>query len=162
MRIQRRLAALLLILVPAVAAAHHGSSISYDTDNLWTTWATVTQFNYRNPHPTMTFDRILKDGTVEHWVSELGTSPASAVRGGWGRSRSEQAMKLGTRVKLYIGTGRAGGMTGIIDRIENEKGEYIVGPDGNRPAPKSVDMDGVALGRQPSGPDKLVPGQAKD
>ena len=61
MRIQRRLAALLLILAPAVAAAHHGSSISYDTDNLWTTWATVTQFNYRNPHPTMTFDRTLKD-----------------------------------------------------------------------------------------------------
>src|SRR5687768_15203909 len=64
MNIERRLAALLIVLLPAVAAAHHGSSFSYDTSKLWTTWATVTEFNYKNPHPTMTFDRTTKDGKV--------------------------------------------------------------------------------------------------
>lgn len=48
-------AVLLTVLVSATAAAHHGSAISYDIANLWTTWAIVTEFNYKNPHPTMTF-----------------------------------------------------------------------------------------------------------
>jgi hypothetical protein len=66
--------ALALELSGGAALAHHGSAISYDTAHLWTTWATVTQFNYLNPHPSMTFDRTTKDGNVEHWVSELLTT----------------------------------------------------------------------------------------
>ena len=49
-----------LALTAISVGAHHGSAISYDTQNLWTTWATVTQFNYANPHPTMTFDRTVQ------------------------------------------------------------------------------------------------------
>src|SRR5215210_4738797 len=113
MRIGRLLIALLLMLTPAVAAAHHGSGISYDTSNLWSTWATVTEFSYKNPHPTMTFDRTTKDGTVEHWVAELLTAPAALARAGWTRGRSEDALKPGTRVKLFVGTARFGGTSGI-------------------------------------------------
>jgi hypothetical protein len=159
MRIERRLAALLLLLLPGVAAAHHGSSISYDTSSLWTTWATVTEFNYKNPHPTMTFDRTTKDGKVEHWVAELLQAPAPLARAGWTRGRSEEALKPGTRVKLYIGTARAGGTSGIVMRLENEKGEEILASLGGRGVPKAVDLDGVPLGLQPSGTQKL-PGQA--
>lgn len=144
-----------LILLPALAAAHHGSSISYDTSNLWTTWATVTEFNYKNPHPTMTFDRTTKDGKVEHWVSELLTNPAVLARAGWTRSRSEAALKPGTRVKLYVGTSRAGGFSAIVMKLENEQGENIVGDRGGVTA---VDMDGVPGGLQPTGDQKL-PGQ---
>ena len=36
-------------------------------------------------------------------------------------------MKPGTRVKLYIGTSRVGGFSGIVMKIENEKGENIAG-----------------------------------
>jgi hypothetical protein len=144
--------------MPAVAFAHHGSSISYDTSHLWTTWATVTQFNYKNPHPTMTFDRTLKDGKVEHWVAEVQAAPAPLARAGWTRGRSEELLKAGTRVKLYLGTARAGGMSGIVERIENEKGQNIVF-ERDSAAPKAVDKDGVALGLQPSGPDNLVPGR---
>ena len=53
----RNLLVLALTGFAATAGAHHGSSISYDIDKLWTTWATVTEFRYMNPHPTMTFDR---------------------------------------------------------------------------------------------------------
>ena len=72
-----------LLLTTASASAHHGSSISYDTAHLWSTWATITRFNYLNPHPTMTFDRVVTDGEVEHWVSELLTNPSvmAAERG---------------------------------------------------------------------------------
>ncbi len=141
------------LAVCATASAHHGSAISYDTAHLWTTWATVTEFNYLNPHPSMTFDRTTKDGRTEHWVSELGTNPSMLVRAGWTKSRSMEALKPGTRVKLYIATSRAGGFSGIILKIENEKGENIVG----EPPPniKAEDLDGVAGGRQPSSDEKL-------
>jgi uncharacterized protein DUF6152 len=148
-------ASVALLAMPAVTRAHHGSAISYDTTTLWTTWATVTLFNYQNPHPTMTFDRTTKDGKVEHWVSELLTNPSVLVRAGWTRARSVEALKPGTRVKLYIGTSRAGGHSGIVMKIENEKGENIVGDRGEA---KAVDLDGVPDGRQPTG-DKKLPGQ---
>ena len=140
-----------ILVLSASAWAHHGSAISYDTAHLWTTWATVTEFNYLNPHPSMTFDRTLKNGEVEHWVSELLTNPSMLARAGWTKSRSVDALKPGTRVKLYIGTSRAGGFSGIVMKIENEKGEGIVGERSNV---TGVDMDGVAGGLQPKPGDK--------
>jgi len=144
--------ALALLLSSGEALAHHGSAISYDTAHLWTTWAIVTEFNYLNPHPSMTFDRTTKDGNVEHWVSELLTNPSALARAGWTKSRSVEALKPGTRVKLYIGTSRVGGLSGIVIKIENEKGENIVGERANM---TGVDMDGVPGGLQPTGEDKL-------
>ena len=79
-------------------------------------------------------DRTTKDGKVEHWTSELLTNPSALVRAGWTKSRSIEALKPGTRVKLYIGTSRAGGLDGIVMKIENEKGENIVGERGNAQA----------------------------
>jgi len=137
--------------------AHHGSAISYDTAHLWTTWATVTEFNYLNPHPSMTFDRTLKDGKAEHWVSELLTNPSELARAGWTKSRSIEALKPGTRVKLYVGTSRAGGFSGIVMKLENEKGENIVGVRGEMTA---VDKEGAAGGLQPS-PEEVAKGAGK-
>jgi hypothetical protein len=154
LRILLAMAAALLIASTG-ARAHHGSAISYDTTHLWSTWATVTQFSYQNPHPTMTFDRMTKDGMVEHWVSELLTNPSVLARAGWTRSRSVEALKAGTKVRLYIGTSRAGGFSGIVMKIENEQGENIVGDRGDA---KAVDLDGVPGGLQPSG-EKKLPGQ---
>lgn len=135
------------LLACATVWAHHGSAISYDTANLWTTWATVTEFRYLNPHPSMLFDRTDKNGNVEHWVSELLTNPSALARAGWTKSRSEAALKPGSRVKLYIGTSRVGGFSGIVMKIENEQGENIVGERGDM---KAVDMDGVPGGLQPT------------
>ncbi len=144
-----------LLLLTRLTAAHHGSAISYDTTHLWSTWATVTTFSYQNPHPTMTFDRMTKDGMVEHWVSELLTNPSVLARAGWTRGKSVEALKAGTRVKLYVGTSRAGGHSGIVMKIENERGESIVG---DRADVKAVDLDGVPNGLQPTG-EKKLPGQ---
>jgi hypothetical protein len=151
MKIQNQLVTLLIVLMPALASAHHGSGISYDTEHVWTTWATMTSFNYKNPHPSMTYDRKLKDGTIEHWVSESVAPPATLARIGWSKMRAEEALKPGTRVKLYLSTARVGGMSAIVQRIENEKGEEILaGIGGPSQAPAAVDKDGVPLGLQPS------------
>src|SRR5712691_7322880 len=136
-----------VVLMCAPAWAHHGSGISYDTTHLWTTWATVTQFNYLNPHCSLTFDRVDKNGNVEHWTSELIDNPTMLLRAGWPKGRRNEALKPGTRAKLYIGTSRAGGFDGIVLQLENEKGENIVG---NRGETQAVDMDGVPGGLQPS------------
>ena len=140
-----------LLMTCATLWAHHGSAISYDTARLWSTWATVTEFNYLNPHPSMKFDRTLKDGKVEHWDSELLTNPSALARAGWTKSRSVEALKPGTRVKLYIGTSRVGGFSGIVMKIENEQGENVVGERANA---TGVDLDGVPAGLQPSAEDK--------
>ncbi len=136
-----------VVLTCAPAWAHHGSGISYDTAHLWTTWATVTQFNYLNPHCSMTFDRVDKNGKVEHWTSELLDNPTMLLRAGWPRGRLKVALNRGSRVKLYNGTSRVGGFDGIVLKLENEKGENIVGDRGET---KAVDMDGVPGGLQPS------------
>ena len=142
------------VLTASAAMAHHGSSISYDTAHLWSTWVTVTEFNYLNPHPSMNFDRTTKDGKVEHWVSELLTNPSILARAGWTKRRSIEALKPGTRVKVFVGTSRAGGFSAIVMKIENEAGETIVGDRGDVEA---VDMDGVPGGLQPTG-EKPLPG----
>jgi hypothetical protein len=144
-----------LALLALAAGAHHGSSISYNTANQWTTWATVTQFNYLNPHPTMTFDRVVGDGEIEHWVAELLTNPSTMARQGWTRGRTLDALMPGTRVKLTLATSRAGGFSGIVMRIENESGESIAGGFG---APGAPDLDGVPGGLQPD-PNAPLPGQ---
>jgi hypothetical protein len=147
-----------LVLTALGAGAHHGSSISYDTSNQWATWATVTQFNYLNPHPTMTFDRVVEDGDVEHWVAELLTNPSTMARQGWTRRRTLEALAPGTRVKLTLATSRAGGFSGIVMRIENESGESVAGGFGGPGAP---DLDGVPGGLQPD-PGAPLPGQEVD
>jgi len=142
------------LITTATAWGHHGSAISYDTMNLWSTWATVTRFNYQNPHPTMTFDRTVEKGAVEHWDSELLTNPSMMARQGWTRGRTLDALAPGRRVKLTLATSRAGGSSAIVMRIETEQGE-VVGGGGDR---QGVDLDGVPGGLQPTG-DKLLPGQ---
>jgi hypothetical protein len=152
------LAAIGSVLVASIVSAHHGSSISYDTSNQWSTWATVTQFNYLNPHPTMTFDRTVGGGDIEHWVAELLTNPSTMARQGWTRRRTLEALAPGTRVKLTLATSRAGGFSGIVMRIENERGESVAGGFGGPGAP---DLDGVPGGLQPD-PDAPLPGQETD
>lgn len=138
------LACLLLASVPALA--HHGTAVSYDTVNVWSTWATVTEFNYLNPHPSMTFDRTDKNGHVEHWVAEASSNPSQLARAGWTKSRCLEALKPGTRVKLYLGTSRVGGFSAVVLKIENEKGEGIASEGGSM---KALDLDGVPGGYQP-------------
>ncbi len=145
----------LLCCLAAPAGAHHGSSISYDTANLWTTWATVKKFNFMNPHPTMTFERTVEGGVVEAWGSELLTNPSMLARQGWTKRKSEEALAPGTRVKLTLGTSRAGGFNGIVMAIESENGESIVG--GGRPT-QAPDLDNKPGGLQPEG-EIVLPGQ---
>jgi hypothetical protein len=117
-------AGLLTISLPMFA--HHGSGISYDLTKPWTTKATIVDFKYINPHPLMLFDIVDEKGTVQHWHSEIITNPSNMIRNGWGKIRSEEALKPGTKVTLTVCTAKAGGQAGVVTKILNEAGEEII------------------------------------
>ena len=121
--------ATLLLVVPPLKA-HHGSSISYDMEHAWATKATVTEFQYRNPHPWIEFDRVNDRGQTEHWTAELLTNPTFLLRAGWTKARSVEALKPGTVVELELSTARAGGFSAIVRTMRNEAGEPILGTGG--------------------------------
>ena len=139
------------ILAPAPVVAHHGSNISYDMENLWTTKATVVEFKYANPHPWLTFTRVNEKGQTENWTAELVTNPTFLLRAGWTRTRSVEALKAGTVVELTLGTARVGGFNGCIRTIRNDKGELIVnsgGFGGDAPLPGTGPARGRGAGGQ--------------
>ena len=90
---------------------------------MWTTWGTVEEFNYINPHPAMKFARTDKNGNTEHWAGEMANNVGQLARLGWTKSRSVAALKPGTRVKLYLATAVTGGFTAYVQLVESETGE---------------------------------------
>ena len=141
-----------LLLASAPGWAHHGQGLSFDTPHMWSTWGTVEEFNYINPHPAIKFTRTDKDGKVEHWAAEMANNPSRLARVGWTKSRSIAALKPGTRVKLYLATALIGGFKAYLQLVESEKGELLVS-EREEPFP-AIDMDGVPGGYQPKAQDK--------
>jgi uncharacterized protein DUF6152 len=80
----------LTILFAALCAsgpvlAHHGET-NYDTDKLVTVKATVTNFQFINPHVQIYMDAKNDKGEIEKWICEA-RSPAMLVRnGGWDKN----------------------------------------------------------------------------
>jgi hypothetical protein len=79
--------------------AHHGTPNSYDNSKLITNHATVTGFEFTNPHVRIFFDTKDEKGNVRHWSGEMA-NPAQYIRGGWGKKRSDQALKPGTEITI--------------------------------------------------------------
>lgn len=115
-----------VLLLAAPAMAHHGSNISYDLSKSYEQKATITKFGYINPHPIVLFDVKNAKGEVEHWHSEIVTNPSRMIRSGWGKIRSEEALKPGTVVTLTLSPAKAGGLSALITKITNDKGEEII------------------------------------
>ena len=73
------------LFVSAPLAAHHGET-NYDTEKLVTIKATVTNFEFINPHVQISMDVKNDKGEIEKWVCEA-RSPAMLVRnGGWDKT----------------------------------------------------------------------------
>ncbi len=129
MNFHRNAAATLLagiFLQAAPVLAHHGSNISYDLSKSYEQKVTITQFGYINPHPIVLFDVKNAKGQIEHWHSEIVTNPSRMIRSGWGKIRSEEALKPGTVVTLTLSPSKAGGFSALITKIHNDKGEEII------------------------------------
>jgi hypothetical protein len=68
------------LFVSAPILAHHGET-NYDTDKLVSVKATVTNFQFINPHVQIFLDVKNDKGEVEKWTCEA-RSPAMLVRNG--------------------------------------------------------------------------------
>ena len=68
------------LLASSPISAHHGET-NYDTDKLVSVKATVTDFQFINPHVQIFLDAKNDKGEVEKWTCEA-RSPAMLVRNG--------------------------------------------------------------------------------
>jgi len=117
---------LLLLLISIPMLAHHGTNISYDSSKPVTLKGVMTDFNYKNPHPQVFFDVTDESGKLTHWVGEVAPTPFTLSQHGWGRARSAEALKPGTKITITLGPSRAGAPVGVVLKILNEKGEEIL------------------------------------
>jgi hypothetical protein len=115
----------LVMVVAAVAVflslssavlAHHGSA-AYDMKNPVTLKATVTDFQFVNPHCQIYFDVKNDKGETEHWQGEL-TAPNKLARAGW----TKHTLNPGDQITVTGPTGKNNGRSIWIQKL--------VGPDG--------------------------------
>jgi hypothetical protein len=136
MTVRKAVAGLIAAMaLAAPVAAHHGTNINYDRSKQWTAKAVVTEFKYVNPHAQLFFDVTDDKGAVTHWSGELLANPAQMLRNGWTRKRSVEALPFGAKIVVTVAPSRAGGETGLVVKIENEKGEELLsgGPNAGGP-----------------------------
>ena len=107
--------AVFLSLSSAVLA-HHGSA-AYDMKNPVTLKATVTDFQFVNPHCQIYFDVKNDKGETEHWQGEL-TAPNKLARAGW----TKHTLNPGDQITVTGPTGKNNGRSMWIQKL--------VGPDG--------------------------------
>jgi uncharacterized protein DUF6152 len=123
----KRILSLFVLFIFAVPLfAHHGTEISYDRSKAKTLKGTVTDFRYANPHPIVFFDVTEADGKVVPWVGEIAPTPFTLQQNGWGKSRTLEAFKKGTKIIITVGPSRVGTPAGVVMKITDEKGQPLL------------------------------------
>jgi hypothetical protein len=89
-------------LLSAPTFAHHSLSWA-DNEHPITLSGTVTQFVFANPHSQIFFDAKAKDGTLTHWMIEIG-GPPGLHRAGW----TSQSLKAGDDITVTGGQAKDG------------------------------------------------------
>ena len=119
-----------MIVMSGLVFAHHGGQ-AYDRGKLTDFKATITEFRWSNPHVQIFFDTKDEKGNVRHWSGEMA-NPSQYIRGGWGKKRSDQALKPGTEITISYYLSRVEEHlpkdigAALIVRIRDEKDERIL------------------------------------
>ena len=109
--------AILMIGVPVFA--HHGNA-AYEMSKTISFKATVTKYDYTNPHTTIYFDVTDDKGNVEHWVAET-TNPAMLNRVGWSRD----TLKAGDQVTLVANPNKVGAKVVFLQKVVFSDGKEL-------------------------------------
>jgi hypothetical protein len=109
--------AFLMLSTPTFA--HHGNS-AYDMSKTVAQKATVTKFEYSNPHAQVYYDVTDDKGNVEHWVAET-TNPAMLNRVGW----SKESLKPGDQVTLFVNPNRVGAKVTFLQKVQLSDGKEL-------------------------------------
>jgi hypothetical protein len=110
------------------ASAHHGSSAYADQVTVLKD-ATVTTFQWANPHTIVMFDVKDDAGRSVHWPAEAG-SPSALSLIGWSKS----AIQPGDTITVYVFRAKSGSPVGRLNKIVMADGtEYRDSQLGNGP-----------------------------
>ena len=99
--------------------AHHGNS-AYDMSKTVPMKATITRFEYTNPHTQIYYDVTDEKGNVEHWVAET-TNPAMLNRVGWSRD----TLKAGDQVVLWVNPNKVGAKVTFLQKVAFSDGKEL-------------------------------------
>jgi hypothetical protein len=101
---------LLAICTPTFA--HHGAAAYNMTKPVVLKNAVVTQYKWINPHPLIIVDYKDDKGEMQHWTTEMGSTPASMLIG-WSRT----TLKPGDVITLYLWQTKSGLTVGRLNKI---------------------------------------------
>jgi hypothetical protein len=92
--------------------AHHGAA-AYDMSKpVELKDAVVTKFAWINPHPLIAVDYKDDKGNVQHWTTEMGSTPAVSLLG-WTRT----TLQPGDVITIYIWKSKSGRPVGRLNKI---------------------------------------------
>ena len=109
------------LLLSESALAHHGTA-AYDATRTLTLRATVTEFEWANPHCELRFDVKDGRGNVQHWTVEA-INPLMLGRYGWTRT----SLKPGDIVTVTFRPAKNGEMIGILEKVVLADGRELPG-----------------------------------
>ena len=109
--------ALLSLAMPLFA--HHGTA-SFDTGKTLSLKATVTEWDWSNPHCLLQFDVKNENGQSVHWIAET-QNPANMVYAGWGKA----SFKSGDEVTVILMPTKNGLPYGRIKQVVLANGKTL-------------------------------------
>jgi uncharacterized protein DUF6152 len=109
------------LLITGPAFAHHSMSM-YDSGHDTTFKATITEFNWANPHSQITFTVTDEHGNVEKWVAE-GPGPNRLANHGW----SKDSLKPGDQVTIVGNRNKDGSPTMRFEKVIFPDGQELIG-----------------------------------
>jgi len=120
--------ALGVLLLAAPLFGHHGGTSLYDTSKELTVDATVSEFQWTNPHVQIGLDAKDNKGKVTHWLLEA-SSPPVLVNRGWNR----KSLQPGDIIKVTFNPSKRGGSVGRLVKLTKADGRELgsigVGPE---------------------------------
>jgi Family of unknown function (DUF6152) len=111
--------AVAILMICAPMFAHHGNA-AYEMSKTISFKATVTRYDFTNPHTTIYFDVTDDKGNVEHWVAET-TNPAMLNRVGWSRD----TLKAGDQVTLVANPNKVGAKVVFLQKVVFSDGKEL-------------------------------------
>ena len=108
-----------LILMPGPAEAHHGYA-AYDQTKVITLKATVTDFNFVNPHCVLEFEARDDRGQVQKWQGSLPSRSALTPKG-W----TANSLKTGDQLTVSGYPAKSGAPSLWVTKILQANGEEL-------------------------------------
>ncbi len=107
------------LLISGPAFAHHSMSM-YDRGHDTTLKATITLFDWVNPHSQITFTVADEHGNIEKWVAE-GPGPNRLANHGW----TKDTLKSGDQVTIVGNRNKDGSPTMRFERVILPNGQEL-------------------------------------